>query len=440
MIMDEWTPIGVTTWRNQYQSFGIKNQDRFGHLYCLGKTGTGKSTLLLTMAISDVEQGNGICVIDPHGDIAERILDYIPPGRLADVIYFNPRDIDWPVGFNPLKGIHPNYHHLVVSGLISTFKNIWSESWGPRLEYILRFCLLSLLEYPEATLLDIQSLLTDYTFRSRVLGYVTNPHIHAFWHQEFDKYSPALKGEAIAPILNKTGAFLTSMPIRNIIGQPTRSFSMQAVLDEGKILIANLSKGEIGEDASSLLGSILVTSIQLAALYRATQEESRRRPFFLYVDECQSFISLSFVGILSEARKYKLGLFLAHQYIDQLQEKIQAAIFGNVGTLISFRIGAADAERIAEEFQPVFNQTDLINLPVYSMYIKLMIDGATSKPFSAVTSPIKPHSNSSKEKIIQLSRKAFGRSRYIVEKSIFSRGRMRLEKNEPMNLFSQEKN
>ncbi len=419
--MNVLTPIGITDWRNQQQAFGINELDRFGHIYAIGKTGTGKSSLILNMAISDIEQGKGLCLIDPHGDIAEKLLHYIPKERLEDVIYFNPKDLEWPIGYNPLQGVHPNYHHLVVSGLISTFKNIWAESWGPRLEYILRFCLLTLLEYPEATLLHIQPLLTDYYFRNKVLSYVTNSHIHSFWRQEFDKYSPALKAEAITPILNKTGVFLASLPIRNIIGQKTKGFNIQDVMDEGKILVANLSKGEIGEDASSLLGSILVTSIQLAALYRATQEEHTRKPFFLFVDECHSFISLSFADILSEARKYKLSLFLTHQYIDQLDERIQAAIFGNVGTLISFRIGADDAQRLAKEFAPVFDESDLVNLPLYSMYIKLMIDGATSKPFSALTKPVKAFKSSFKKKVIRLSRKKYGREKEAVEREIFAR-------------------
>lgn len=418
--MDTVTPIGITDWRNQRQPFGIKSQDRFGHIYCLGKTGVGKSSLLLSMAISDIEQNQGVCLIDPHGDIAEKLLHYIPPERIHDVIYFNPKDLDYPIGLNPLKAVHPNHHHLIVSGLISTFKNIWAETWGPRLEYILRFCLLTLLHYPEGTLLDIQPLLVNKDFRNRVLAYVSDTHIHAFWLQEFDKYSPALKSEAIAPILNKTGVFLASVPLRNIVGQKSQTFNIQQVLDEGSIFIANLSKGEIGEDASSLLGSILVTSIQLAALYRATQEEQTRKPFFLYVDECHSFVSLSFADILSEARKYKLSLFLAHQYIDQLDEKIQSAIFGNVGTIISFRIGADDAVKMAREFHPVFSESDLINLPLYSMLIKLMIDGATSKPFSALTLPVKNYTNYYKEQILTASRRAFGRSRMMVEKDILS--------------------
>jgi hypothetical protein len=377
------TPIGITNYRNQRQRFGIKDKDRLQHIYVIGKSGTGKSTLLENMAISDIERGNGLAVIDPHGDIAEDILKYIPQDRINDVIYFNATDIEHPITFNPLHAIHPKYHHLVASGLISTFKKIWIDSWGPRLEYILRYCLLTLLEYPDATLLDIQPLLTNMSFRNHVLLYIETKTTLAFWKNEYDRYSPSLRAEAISPILNKTGLFLTSTPLRNIVGQKARGIRIQQVLDEGKILIVNLSKGEIGEDASSLLGSILLTSIQLAALHRATVEEHKRKPFYLYVDEMHSFISLSFANILAEARKYALSLFLTHQYIEQIDERIRAAIFGNVGTIISFRVGATDAEYLEKEFYPIFNKDDFITLPRYEMYLKLMIDGATSQAFSA---------------------------------------------------------
>jgi hypothetical protein len=379
----EITPIGITNFRNTNQRFGIKDKDRLQHIYVIGKSGTGKSTLLENMAISDIERGNGMCLIDPHGDIATDILNYIPKGRLNDLIYFNATDLDNPIAFNPLKGIHPKYHDLVASGLISTFRKIWIENWGPRLEYILRFTLLTLLYVPDATLLDIQPMLTDADFRKNALRYVTDEHILSFWWHEYDKYTPRLRAEAIAPILNKTGLFLTSNALRRIVGQKTSSFRLTQVLDKGKILIVNLSKGQIGEDASSLLGAMLVNSIQLAALHRASMPEHARRPFYLYIDECHSFVTLSFATILAEARKYGLSLFMAHQYIEQLDERIRAAIFGNVGTIISFRIGANDAEYLAKEFFPVFAQDDLVNLPRYHMYLKLMIDGGTSLPFSA---------------------------------------------------------
>ncbi|HXF29595.1 MAG TPA: hypothetical protein VN457_07065, partial [Chlamydiales bacterium] len=381
----EITPIGITNFRNTNKRFGIKDKDRLGHIYVIGKTGVGKSTLLENMAISDIERGKGLGVIDPHGDIAEDILKYIPEHRKKDLIYFDATNTAQPIAFNPLHGIHQSYHHLVASGLVSTFKKIWADSWGPRLEYILRFVLLTLLQIPDATLLDIQPLLVNPDYRKPLLHFITDDHLLSFWRNEYEKYSPQLRAEAISPILNKTGLFQTSLPLRKIVGQKTTKFRMQQVLDEGKIFIVNLSKGELGEDASSLLGSMLVTSIQLAALHRATQDLESRKPFYLYVDEMHSFVTHSFVNILAEARKYCLSLFLTHQYTDQIDERIRLAIFGNVGTIISFRVGATDAEYLEKEFYPFFNKNDFINLPKYELYLKLMIDGTTSQPFSAIS-------------------------------------------------------
>ncbi len=380
------TTIGITNYRNTNQRFGIWDKDRLAHIFCIGKTGVGKSTLLKNMAISDIEKGKGICVIDPHGDVAESLLKNIPKRRQKDLLYFNPSDTNKPIAFNPLNGVHPQYHHLVASGLVAVFKKIWGEtSWGPRMEYILRFVLLTLLEYPDATLLDIQPLLTDTLRRDEILAHVQNEHTAAFWRNEFAKYPPAMRQEAIAPILNKTGLFLTSVPLRNIVGQKTRGFRMQQVLDGSKLLICNLSKGLIGEEACALLGSMLVTSIQLATMYRAKQPEESRIPFFLYIDECQTFTTNSFADMLSECRKYALSVFMANQFLDQLTERIRAAIFGNCGTIISFRVGATDADLLSKEFYPVFEAIDFVNLPRYSMYLKLMIDGATSAPFSAAS-------------------------------------------------------
>ena len=377
------TYIGITNYRSTNQRFGIYDKDRLAHIFCIGKTGVGKSTLLQNMAVSDIENGKGLAVIDPHGDVAEYLIARIPEYRKKDLIYFNPAETKDCVAFNPLHAVHPNYHHLVASGLVSVFKKIWVDSWGARLEYILRLSLLTLLEYPDATLLDIQPLLTDTLHRDKILAYVKNEATIAFWQNEFSKYTSAFRNEAIAPILNKTGLFLTSIPLKNVVGQKTTSFRMQQVLDGSKILICNFSKGKIGEDACTLLGSMLVTTIQLSALYRAKQPEHLRIPFFLYIDECQTFATQSFVDMLSEARKYGLGVLMANQFLDQLHEKIRSAILGNCGTLISFRVGATDAEILAKEFFPVFEAIDLVNLPRYTMYLKLMIDGASSMPFSA---------------------------------------------------------
>jgi hypothetical protein len=415
------TKIGITNWRNENKPFYIKDEDRLGHIYAIGKTGVGKSTLLLNMAISDIQRGNGLCVIDPHGDLVETILNHIPKERVDDVIYFNPKDRDYPIGFNPLKSVHPNFYNLVASGLISTFKKIWSESWGPRLEYILKFCLLTLLEYPDATLIDIQPLLTNAKFRENVLRYVKNQHTIAFWKDEFEKYNSIFRNESISPILNKTGVFITSKILRNIVGQQTRTFRMQNVIDGKKILLVNLSKGEIGEDVSAILGNIIINSIQLSASYRATIPEKDRVPFYLYIDEMHSFVSLSLIDILSEARKYKLSIFLTHQYLDQINEKIRNAILGNVGTLLSFRVGAKDADVLEKEFHPIFNIHDLINLPRYTMYLKLMINGASSRPFSAFSLPPTISNESHKQEIIEVSRKKYSRNLEEIEKHIFSK-------------------
>jgi hypothetical protein len=405
------TPFAITNFRDIRKKFGIKQKNRRGHMYIIGKTGTGKSTLIENMVISDIKAGYGLALIDPHGDLAEDVLDYVPQRRIEDVIYFNPADTEYPIPFNPLENVHPDYHHLVTSGLISVFKKVWSEFWGPRLEHILRHSILTLLEYPGSTLLDIPRLLTNKDFRDIVLQNVNHQQVKEFWLFEFDKYSAWLRSEAISPILNKVGQFLTSKPLRNIVGQKKNTFRFRKVMDEGKIFIANLAKGKIGEDNCSLLGAMLVTQIQLAALSRANIPENKRRGFYLYVDEMHNFVTLSFADILSEARKYGLNLILSHQYIEQLDEKIKAAIFGNVGTIISFRVGAEDARYLAREFHPVFTETDLVNLPNYHIYLKLLIDGVTSRPFSAVTLACPQKRKSYKEEIIMVSRQRYAEPR-----------------------------
>ena len=415
------TPFAVTDYRDIQKRFGIKEKNRRGHMYIIGKTGTGKSTLIKNMAISDIRGGNGLALIDPHGDMAENTLDFIPKRRIKDVIYLNPRDLDYPIAFNPLEKVTKDFHHLVASGIIATFKKIWSEFWGPRLEHILRHSLLSLLEYPNSTLLDLPKLLTDKDFRKNVLTYLTHPQVREFWFSEFDKYSAWLRSEAISPILNKIGQFLISIPLRNIVGQKENTFDLRKVMDERKILIVNLAKGKIGEDNCALLGAMIVSKIQLAALSRSDLPENKRKPFYLYVDEIHNFLTLSFADILSEARKYGLNLILAHQYIDQLDEKIRAAIFGNIGSFISFRVGAEDAKYLAKEFFPIFDESDLINLPNYHIYLKLMIDGVTSQPFSAITLPPVERNRSFKNKIIDFSRKRYATPRERVEREIQSR-------------------
>jgi len=414
------TPFAVTNYRDIQKRFGIKDENRRGHMYIIGKTGTGKTTLIENMAVSDIRCGNGLALIDPHGDLAENILHFIPKRRIKDTIYFNPSDLEYPIAFNPLEKVPLDFHHLVASGLIATFKKIWADFWGPRLEHILRHSILTLLERPGSTLLDLPRLLTDKEFRKRILENIHHQQAKDFWLFEFDKYSAWLRSEAISPILNKIGQFLISIPLRNISGQKQNTFDLRKVMDEGKILIVNLAKGKIGEDNSALLGAMIVTKIQLAALSRSDLPTEKRTPFYLYVDEIHNFLTLSFADILSEARKYGLNLILAHQYIEQLDERIRAAIFGNVGTIISFRVGAEDAKYLAKEFSPVFSESDLINLPNYHIYLKLMIDGATSEPFSAITMPQVVRNRSYKEKVIKHSRKMYSRSRPSVEREILS--------------------
>lgn len=415
------TPIAITNWRDIRQQFGIKQKNRRGHMYIIGKTGTGKSNLIANMAISDIENNYGIALIDPHGDLAEILLSSIPPNRKNDVIYLNSADDEFPVAFNPLDQRFLKDANLIVSSLISVFKKIWSEFWGPRLEHVLRNALYSLMEYPNSTLLDIPALLTNKDFRKEVCMYITNQQVLDFWNNEFDKYSARLRADATSPVLNKIGQFLTNPILRNIIGQKKNSFQIRQVMDEGKILIVNLAKGKIGEDNCSLLGALIATIINLSALSRADIDEDKRRGFYLYVDEFHNFLTLSFTTALSESRKYGLNIVLANQYLGQLQEKIRDSIFGNIGTLISFRVGLVDAQYLSKEFDNHFCENDFIKLPNYYIYIKLMIDGTTSKPFSATTFLLEQKEYVNKEEIIKASRSRFSRTRKEVEKEILFR-------------------
>ena len=417
---EQVTPIAVTNWRDIRKMFGIKEKNRRGHMYIIGKTGTGKSNLIATMALSDIRSGNGICLIDPHGDLSDDILNRIPKERISDVVYFNPADLDYPVGFNPLEKVPYEKQHLVVSGIISVFRKIWTEFWGPRLEHILRHSLFTLLDYPGSTLLDLPRLLTDVGFRREVLSHVKQREVLAFWQNEFDKYTPWLRSEAISPILNKVGQFLVNLPLRNIIGQSRSTINLKEVMDGKKILIANLAKGKIGEDNTSLLGSLLLTEIWLTALGRAEVPEAQRTPFYLYVDEFHSFVTSSFADILSESRKYHLSLTVSHQHLLQIDEKVRAAIFGNVGSIISFRVGAEDAAYLAREFHP-FKEIDFTNLPNYHIYLRLMIDGVTSQPFSATTLPLDEARVSHGTEIINESRRRHGKPRQSVERDIISK-------------------
>jgi len=413
------TPFAVTTFRNREKVFGIKTDDRRRHVYVIGKTGMGKTTLIENMVYSDIVAGHGVCYVDPHGDTAEKMLGWIPSNRINDVIYFNPADISFPISFNVLEKVAPEYRHLIASGLVGVFKKLWADSWGPRLEYLLRNAILALLEFPDSTLLGINRLLIDKEYRKKVVAKVQDPVIRSFWTEEYTKYGPQFQVEAIAPIQNKIGQFLSTALIRNIVGQVKSSIDLRKAMDDGKIVILNLSKGRIGEDASALLGSMMVTKIQLAAMSRVDIPEEQRRDFYLYVDEFQNFATESFANILSEARKYRLNLIIAHQYIEQLGEVVQPAVFGNVGSMICFRVGAADAEFLENEFAPNILPEDLVNLPKYQFYLKLMIDGVSSEPFSAKgLPPVYSESLGNEEKVIRASRERYAKPKDMVEDKI----------------------
>jgi CxxC-x17-CxxC domain-containing protein len=417
---DEINFFAKTNFRNQERVFGIKTDDRRRHMYVIGKTGMGKTNLLETMAIQDIQNGKGVAFIDPHGDTAEKLIKAIPSNRINDVIYFNPADQDFPIAFNVMESIDPKQRHLVASGLIGVFKKIWADSWGPRLEYILRNAILALLEYPGSTLLGVTRILVDKNYLKRVVEKITDPVVRSFWVDEFPKWNDRVLQEVISPIQNKVGQFLSSSLIRNIVGQTKSAFDIRELMDDQKILIMNLSKGRIGEDNSALLGAMMITKIQLAAMGRVDIDEEARNDFYLYVDEFQNFATESFANILSEARKYRLNLILANQYILQIDEKVKDAIFGNAGTLITFRVGAGDAEELEKEFDPIFLMNDIVNLPKYNIYLKLMIDGIAGNAFSATTlAPIDVNNTkANEEKVIKVSRERYATSAEEVEDKI----------------------
>lgn len=403
------TYLGETNWRNERKRFGIKGEDRRGHMLVIGKTGVGKSTLLANMILSDVYAGNGLAVIDPHGAlIEETILPYIPDHRIKDVIYLNPADETGVVPFNLLERVDPKYHALVVSGIISIFKKIWFDSWGPRLEHVLRHCLLTLMQVPGSTILDVSSLLIDEMYRNQILVTIDDEGLQRFWRKEFLAYSAQYRADAISPILNKIGAFSGNAMLRKVIDRPHNTFDMRRVMDERKILLVNLSKGRIGEDASSVLGALVITKIWLTALSRQDIPEGERRDFYLHIDEAHS-ITGHFANMLSETRKYRVNATLAFQYLDQLEPQVRAALLGNVGTLIAFRVGAEDASYLAREFYPVFTEADFVNLPKYVMYLKLLIDGVPSQGFSAQSLSLERIEMGNTEQIIALSRRTYVR-------------------------------
>lgn len=396
--------FGSTEWRNREAVFGIKKDDRRRHTYIIGKTGAGKSTMIANMAINDIRNGDGVAVIDPHGDLSEMILHYIPKRRVADVVYLDPTlSSDRAFGLNLFDPDAVDNMDVIASGIVSVFYKLYHYSWGPRLEYILRNVILSLLHMPETTFMDIPKLLTNDAYRSQVIQVLRDkdPVLTAFWQDEFNKMNDKLKTDAISPVLNKVGQFLSAQSIRNILNQRTSSFSFDQVMNEGKILILNLSQGKLGEDTTALMGAMFITKIQLTAMKRVHMPEEDRRDFFLYVDEFQNFATTSFIKILSEARKYRLNLTMANQYIGQVDEDIQKAVFGNVGSLATFVVGASDAELFARELGEPFTAQDLVNLGKYEILMKMAIDGLTCTPFAAKTLPLPSVVNDNKDKIIR---------------------------------------
>ncbi|MBK7142005.1 MAG: hypothetical protein IPH75_07995 [bacterium] len=397
----------------------MKPDDRLRPTYIVGKTGMGKSTLLLNCIIQDIQAGRGVAVIDPHGDLVEEALEYVPASRINETIYLNPADTDYPIGFNVLAHTSPKSRPLVASGLIQVFKKVWASSWGPRLEYVLRNCFLTLLEKPGNSLLGVSRLLTDERFRTKVVAGVVDPVLRTFWTSEFEQYPKVFRTETISPIQNKVGQFLTNPITRNILGQTKSKLRLSDVMSESRILLVNLAKGKIGEDNASLLGALLITQLYLAALQRTNRSRQQRRSYYLYIDELQSFATEEFPSMLSEARKYGLSMAgLANQFLSQLPDSLRDAVLGNVGTLITFAVGADDAKALEAEFRQVFSADDLLNLPRFQIYLKLSIDGTTSLPFSATTvmPPAPRHGNA--EQIIRQSRERCGTRRESLERRI----------------------
>ncbi len=415
----EISAFGLTNFRGINQQFGLYRSDRGRHIYIIGQTGTGKSGLLELFALSDVFHSQGYAIIDPHGDFAVNNLRFIPASRVKDVVYFNPADTGFPMGFNPMEVGDPALMNNISSEIIGVMKRMFGESWGPRLEYILRYTILALLAYPNTTMLDITRMLTDKKFRKEVLGYVEDTVVLNFWNIEFASWNDKFQAEAIAPVLNKVGAFTANPIIRNIIGQPKSTFNIRKLMDEGKILIVNLSKGLLGEDNASILGAFLVIKIQLAAMSRADIPNIEdRRPFYLYVDEFQNFATDSFATILSEARKYGLNLTVANQYVSQMQDTVRDAVFGNVGTMISFRVSADDAPILSKPFEPQFLPEDLMQMHNRHFIMSMVIKGEKVPAFSATTLTLPPTQTDFSPQIVENTRRNYATPRQHIEEAI----------------------
>ncbi len=379
------TTFARTNFRDWRWVFGIKKTDRRFHMYVVGQTGAGKTTMLERMLTQDIHRGEGLALLDPHGDLVERLVAAVPAERRSDLIFFNPADPTCPYGFNPLASVPPERRSLAASGILESFENLWSSAWGVRLEHILRNSLLALLEQPSASFVDIPRLYGEDRFRSAVVARVTNPEVRRFWTQEFAEMTPSARSQAVAPILNKLGAFLTDPRVYRAVSADREHLDLRNIMDSGKLLLVTLAKGRLGGVNTATLGALLVSGLELAALSRAEIPEAARRDFYVYLDEFQNFMTKSMATMLSELRKYRLCLILAHQFLGQLSEEVRQSVLGNVGTVVSFRVGLEDAKHLEKLFAPVFVAQDLVNLPNYEIYLRLMIDGSVSKGFSAET-------------------------------------------------------
>jgi hypothetical protein len=415
---DHFAQLGEREIWGRSEAFGLSTADRRQHLYCVGKTGTGKSTLLRNLILQDIEAGQGVGLIDPHGDLAKEILDLIPPWRTNHVVYFNPADLGYPVGFNLLRNVAEERRPRVASGIVGAMKSIWQDSWGARMEYILYAAIAALLDCENSSILGVQRMLVDARYRKWVVRQIKNPMVKSFWTNEFEQYGKSFRQEAIAPIQNKIGQFIMASPVRNVLGQVLPKLDLRFVIDNRRIFIANLSKGLLGEDKANLLGSLLVAGFELAAMERVEIPEAERSDYFLFVDEFHNFATDSFAAILAEARKFRLCLTLSHQYLNQVRESIRHAVFGNVGSLVSFRVGESDAKTIAEEFGSGYTPGHFSSLGNFEAAVKLLTDGEHRQPFTARTLPPLHFRSGRRDTVARRSREKYAIERHVVEGKI----------------------
>ncbi|OGJ71642.1 hypothetical protein A2454_00765 [Candidatus Peribacteria bacterium RIFOXYC2_FULL_55_14] len=407
--------FGITNYHNNFVPFGIRREDRRRHLYIVGKSGVGKSKLLELLVNHDLQAGHGVAVLDPHGDLVDAILRFVPPERVNDVIVFDPADTGFPIAFNPLEKVDPAYKMQLTIGILDIFKKLFGTNWSDRLEHVLRYTILALLDSPDTTVISILKMLSDKNYRQKIVARIEDNVVKSFWVSEFAAWSEKFDADAITPLLNKVGQFVATNMMRNVVGQPLTRFSIRDIMDNRKILLMKVSKGLLGEENSQLMGAMIITKIYQAAMSRADTPEEQRPDFYFYVDEFQNFATDTFYEIMSEARKYHLNLTIAHQYMGQLSQKIRQTVFGNIGSMISFRVGAEDASVMAEEFSPIFKERDIINLGVREFYIKMSVNGEIREPFSGRTLDVPAVTQDNTARIIEQSRRKYCRPKAEVE-------------------------